>query len=102
MATILTMSSDGNTNIGCVRITAYSSRIIPLQPRLFCCHYQLLSLILLCPDAKWPSARRGGFSSGESGIDFSVEVLPHTVPELRRRLWALVWARPPDRDAVLG
>jgi hypothetical protein len=30
------------------------------------------------------------------------ELLPHTVPELRRLLWRLVWARPPDPAHVLA
>jgi len=32
----------------------------------------------------------------------AADLLPHTVPELRRLLWRLVWARPPDPEHVLA
>jgi hypothetical protein len=35
-------------------------------------------------------------------VDLVAELLPLTVPEVRRLLWWLVWARPPDPDAVLA
>ena len=42
----------------------------------------------------------------EPGIAISaalqLDLLPHTVPELRRLLWRLVWARPPDPEHVLA
>jgi hypothetical protein len=31
-----------------------------------------------------------------------LDLLPHTVPELRRLLWRLVWAHPPDLEHVLA
>jgi hypothetical protein len=31
-----------------------------------------------------------------------LDLLPHTVPELRRLLWRLVWAHPPDPERVLA
>jgi hypothetical protein len=36
------------------------------------------------------------------GVDLGLELLPHTVPELQRLLWHLIWARPPDPDAALA
>ena len=33
---------------------------------------------------------------GEAPLDLAAELLPLTVPEVRRLLWRLVWARPPD------
>jgi SRSO17 transposase len=40
----------------------------------------------------------------DAGIDRALRLhrLPHTVPERRRLLWRLVWARPPDREHVLA
>jgi hypothetical protein len=34
--------------------------------------------------------------------DLAAELLPWTVPEIRRLLWALVWASAPDREAILS
>jgi SRSO17 transposase len=45
---------------------------------------------------------------GKPGPDVAISaalqlhLLPHTVPELRRLLWHLVWARPPDPEHVLA
>jgi hypothetical protein len=36
----------------------------------------------------------------KDGMDLQADLLPLTVPEVRRLLWHLVWARPPDHDAV--
>jgi hypothetical protein len=46
----------------------------------------------------------GEKSAPEVGIDLALrlDLLPHTVPELRRLLWRLVWARPPDPEHVLA
>jgi hypothetical protein len=33
-------------------------------------------------------------------IDLNADLLPLTVPEVRRLLWHLVWAQPPDREAT--
>jgi hypothetical protein len=35
-------------------------------------------------------------------LDLAAELLPLTVPEVRRLLWRLVWERAPDPDAVLA
>jgi hypothetical protein len=35
-------------------------------------------------------------------LDLAAELLPLTVPEVRRLVWRLVWARAPDPDAVLA
>jgi hypothetical protein len=35
-------------------------------------------------------------------LDLAAELLPLTVPEVRRLLWRLLWARAPDADAVLS
>ena len=35
-------------------------------------------------------------SGGPLTVDLAVELVPLTVPEVRRLLWQLVWARPPD------
>jgi hypothetical protein len=38
---------------------------------------------------------------GKKGtVDLEADLLPLTVPELRRLLWQLVWARPPDPEAA--
>ena len=37
---------------------------------------------------------------GKGTLDLAAELLPLTVPEVRRLLWRLVWARPPDPEAV--
>jgi hypothetical protein len=44
----------------------------------------------------------GEKSEAESTIKLALQraLLPHTVPELRRLLWRLVWARPPDPEHV--
>ncbi len=40
-------------------------------------------------------------AGGEKGaVDLTADLLPLTVPEVRRLLWQLVWARPPDREAA--
>jgi hypothetical protein len=53
-----------------------------------------------------PCARpRAGKKSGwETEIDLALrlDLLPPTVPELRRLLWYLVWAQPPDPEHVLA
>ena len=43
-------------------------------------------------------------SATEAGIELALrlDLLPHTVPELRRLLWRLVWARPPDPMHILA
>jgi len=33
-------------------------------------------------------------------IDLDADLLPLTVPEVRRLLWHMVWAQPPDREAA--
>jgi hypothetical protein len=39
--------------------------------------------------------------AGKKGtLDLTADLLPLTVPEVRRLLWHLVWARPPDYEAV--
>jgi hypothetical protein len=35
-------------------------------------------------------------------VDHAADLLPHTVPEVRRLLWRLVWARPPDPERVIN
>ena len=35
-------------------------------------------------------------------VDLAAELLPLTVPEVRRLVWRLVWARAPDPDTVLA
>ena len=37
-------------------------------------------------------------SGGEATLDLAADLLPLTVPEVRRLLWHLVWARPPDPE----
>ena len=40
-------------------------------------------------------------AGGEKGaLDLQADLLPLTVPEVRRLLWHLVWARPPDPEAA--
>src|SRR6516225_3669916 len=43
-------------------------------------------------------------SATEAEIELALrlDLLPHTVPELRRLLWRLVWARPPDPEHILA
>jgi hypothetical protein len=41
-------------------------------------------------------------SGGEIAVDLAVELVPLTVPEVRRLLWRLVWARPPDPAQVIA
>lgn len=36
------------------------------------------------------------------GDRFTIDLLPHTVPEVRRPLGRLVWVRPPDPAQVLA
>jgi SRSO17 transposase len=56
----------------------------------------------------YPAALRkaaGGEKSGwETEIDLALrlDLLPPTVPELRRLLWHLVWAHPPDPEHILA
>jgi hypothetical protein len=39
--------------------------------------------------------------AGEKGaLDLKADLLPLTIPEVRRLLWHLVWARPPDHEAA--
>jgi hypothetical protein len=39
--------------------------------------------------------------AGKKGtLDLKADLLPITVPEVRRLLWHLVWARPPDPEAA--
>jgi hypothetical protein len=39
--------------------------------------------------------------AGKKGaLDLKVDLLPLTIPELRRLLWHLVWARPPDPEVA--
>jgi hypothetical protein len=47
---------------------------------------------------------RGKKSEAATTIKLALqrELLPHTVPELRRLLWRLVWARPPDPEHILA
>jgi hypothetical protein len=35
-------------------------------------------------------------------LDLAAELLPLTVPEVRRLVWRLAWARAPDLDAALA
>jgi hypothetical protein len=35
-------------------------------------------------------------------LDLAADLLPLTVPEVRRLLWRLVWERAPDPDAALA
>jgi SRSO17 transposase len=41
-------------------------------------------------------------TGGSATVDLAAELLPPTVPEVRRLLWSLVWARPPDPDWVIA
>jgi hypothetical protein len=43
----------------------------------------------------------GGRGGGEDEHDLAAELLPLTVPELRRLLWRLVWDQLPEPDTVL-
>ena len=51
---------------------------------------------------------RHAAAGGKTGTGLAIsaalqlDLLPHTVPELRRLLWRLVWARPPDPEHVLA
>ena len=40
-------------------------------------------------------------SGGEVSLDLAADLLPLTVPEVRRLLWRLMWARAPDPEQVL-
>src|SRR3954449_7568218 len=40
--------------------------------------------------------------SGGEDLDLAADLLPLTVPEVRRLLWRLVWARPPDPGRILA
>ena len=40
--------------------------------------------------------------SGGEDLDLAADLLPLTVPEVRRLLWHLVWARPPDPGRILA
>ena len=47
------------------------------------------------------SACSAALRAGKKGVvDLKADLLPLTVPEVRRLLWHLVWARPPDREAA--
>jgi len=50
------------------------------------------------PTSPWSARRQPG---GEPPLDLAAELLPLTVPEVRRLLWGLLWARRPDPGAVL-
>ena len=50
------------------------------------------------PTSPWSARRRSG---GPAPLDLATELLPLTVPEVRRLLWRLLWARRPDPGAVL-
>ena len=39
---------------------------------------------------------------GEVSLDLAADLLPLTVPEVRRLLWRLMWARAPDPEQVLA
>jgi hypothetical protein len=39
---------------------------------------------------------------GETTVDLAADLLPLTVPEVRRLLWRLMWARAPDPEQVLA
>ena len=41
-------------------------------------------------------------SGGETSLDLAADLLPLTVPEIRRLLWRLVWARAPEPLQVLA
>jgi SRSO17 transposase len=41
-------------------------------------------------------------SGGEVTVERAADLLPITVPEVRRLLWRLVWARPPDPARVIA
>jgi hypothetical protein len=40
--------------------------------------------------------------SGGEDLDLAADLLPLTVPEVRRLIWRLVWARPPDPGRILA
>src|SRR3954454_14933278 len=40
--------------------------------------------------------------SGGEDLDLAADLLPLTVPEVRRLIWRLVWARPPDPVRALA
>jgi hypothetical protein len=47
------------------------------------------------------SPRFAALPVGKKGaLDLTADLLPLTVPEVRRLLWHLVWARPPDPKAA--
>src|SRR6185369_13590788 len=48
----------------------------------------------------WPLC--DGTPSGGEDLDLAADLLPLTVPEVRRLLWRLVWARPPDPGRILA
>src|SRR5215207_10015282 len=46
------------------------------------------------PTPIWPSCV--STPSGGEDLDLAADLLPLTVPEVRRLIWRLVWAKPPD------
>jgi hypothetical protein len=47
------------------------------------------------------SACSAALRAGKKGVvDLKADLLPLTVQEVRRLLWHLVWAQPPDREAA--
>jgi hypothetical protein len=44
---------------------------------------------------------RKAAAGGDLGVDLQAELLPLTVPELRRLLSRLAWDRPPDPNDVI-
>ncbi len=40
--------------------------------------------------------------SGGEDLDLAADLLPLTVPEVRRLIWRLVWAKPPDPGRILA
>jgi hypothetical protein len=51
-----------------------------------------------------PQLEAGGKLGPEVSIDLALrlDLLPYTVPELRRLLWRLVWTHPPEPERVLA
>jgi hypothetical protein len=49
------------------------------------------------PISPWSAALRAG---KKGVVDLKADLLPLTVPEVRRLLWRLIWARPPDCEAA--
>ena len=51
------------------------------------------------PTWRWSARSRSG---GGVALDLAAELLPLTVPEVRRLVWRLAWARAPDLGAALA